>query len=266
MKLNQLLLFLVAASFTNLALAGGGSYDALNTPAAAAPTAVSTNTIAPQNIKLSDNFSGFAFEVFAGTQNTKSESDKSIHQSGVLQSRFNMLSTDDTDGVYGFGLSYNFPINDRFLIGLGFDYYLDDIEMGTSNLVDVIASETGNWNTYELEDVYSIYLKPQYAISEDKLTYIKIAYVASDISMTNQDIEFVSISDEDMNGFSVGIGYKQLFSKSFYAFAEANYIKFEDESLSGNFIDMDNANAPYTIDHDIDADAFNFKVGIGYQF
>ena len=266
MKLNKILLLLLTVSSASLALAGGGSYDDSSTSPTAASTAVSTTTAAPQNIRLSDNFKGFAFEVFAGTQNTKSESDKNLQLSGVPEPRFNMLSTDDTDGVYGFGLSYNFPINDRFLVGLGFDYHLDDVEMGNSNLLDVISTANGNWNTYELEDMYSIYLKPQYAISEDKLTYIKIAYIASDISTTNQDEEFVSISDEDMNGFSVGIGYKQLFGKSFYAYAEANYIKFEDESLSGNFIEFDNANAPYTIDHDIDADAFNFKVGIGYQF
>ena len=266
MQLNKILLLLLTVSSASLALAGGEKYDDSNTPATSPPTAFSSNTAVLQNIRLSDNFKGFAFEVFAGTQNTKSESDKNLQLSGVPEPRFNMLSTDDTDGVYGFGLSYNFPINDRFLVGLGFDYHLDDVEMGNSNLLDVISTANGNWNTYELEDMYSIYLKPQYAISEDKLTYIKIAYIASDISTTNQDEEFVSISDEDMNGFSAGIGYKQLFGKSFYAYAEANYIKFEDESLSGNFIDFEKANAPYTIDHDIDADALNFKIGIGYQF
>ena len=261
MKLNQLFLFLVAASFTNLALAGGGSYDALNTPAAAAPTAVSTNTIAPQNIRLSDSFGGFAFEVFAGTQNTKSDSDKSTTVNGIVTHHL-ALSTDDTDGVYGFGLSYNFPINDRFLIGLGFDYYLDDIEMGTEKL----TTDNGkiDWNTYELEDMYSIYLKPQYVISHNKLAYIKLAYVAADLSPTNQDEEFVSISDEDMNGFSAGIGYKQLFGESFYAYAEANYIKFEDEHVTGHFID--NIPSSYAIRKEVDADAFNIKVGIGYQF
>ena len=112
--------------------------------------------------------------------------------------------------------------------------------------------------------MYSIYLKPQYVISKNKLAYIKLAYVAADLAPTNQDEEFVSISDEDMNGFSAGIGYKQLFGKSFYAFAEANYIKFEDEHVTGHFID--NIPSSYTVRKEVDADAFNFKVGIGYQF
>jgi outer membrane immunogenic protein len=253
--------FLASVLFTNLAFAGGGGYEISNTPAAAS-TAVSTNTAAPQNIRLSNNFDGFAFEVFAGTQNTKSDSDKSTTVDGVVTHHL-ALSTDDTDGIYGFGLSYNFPINDKFLVGLGFDYYLDDIEMGTEKLT---TEDNGkiDWNTYELEDMYSIYLKPQYVISKNKLAYIKLAYVAADLAPTNQDEEFVSISDEDMNGFSAGIGYKQLFGESFYAYAEANYIKFEDEHVTGHFIDS--TPSSYAVRKEVDADAFNFKAGIGYQF
>ena len=253
-------IFFSSVLFTNLVFAGGGGYEISNTPAASS-TAVSTNTAAPQNIRLSNNFDGFAFEVFAGTQNTKSDSDKSTTVDGVVTHHL-ALSTDDTDGVYGFGLSYNFPINDTFLVGLGFDYYLDDIEMGTEKL----TTDNGkiDWNTYELEDMYSIYLKPQYVISKNKLAYIKLAYVAADLAPTNQDEEFVSISDEDMNGFSAGIGYKQLFGESFYAYAEANYIKFEDEHVTGHFID--NIPSSYAVRKEVDADAFNFKVGIGYQF
>ena len=40
--------------------------------------------LAPQNIRLSDSFGGFAFEVFAGTQNTKSDSDKSTTVDGIV--------------------------------------------------------------------------------------------------------------------------------------------------------------------------------------
>jgi hypothetical protein len=261
MKYNKIIFFFLVI-FTNLAFAGGGSYDYSNIPPAATDSqlASSANSAPPQNIRLSNNFDGFAFEVFAGTQNTKSDSDKSTTVNGVVTHHL-ALSTDDTDGIYGFGLSYNFPVNDRFLVGLGFDYYLDDIEMGTEKL----TTDSGkiDWNTYELEDMYSIYLKPQYVISKNKLAYIKLAYVAADLAPTNQDEEFVSISDEDMNGFSAGIGYKQLFGKSFYAYAEANYIKFEDEHVTGNFHD---GIAPYAIRKEVDADAFNFKVGIGYQF
>jgi hypothetical protein len=253
-------IFFASVLFTNLAFAGGGGYEISNTPAASS-TAVSTNTAAPQNIRLSNNFDGFAFEVFAGTQNTKSDSDKSTTVDGVVTHHL-ALSTDDTDGVYGFGLSYNFPINDTFLVGLGFDYYLDDIEMGTEIVTNTDAGNI-DWSTYELEDMYSLYLKPQYVISQNKLAYIKLAYVAADLAPTNQDEEFVSISDEDMNGFSAGIGYKQLFGESFYAYAEANYIKFDDEHVTGHFND---GIAPYAIRKEVDADAFNFKVGIGYQF
>ena len=254
-------IFFASVLFTNLAFAGGGGYEISNTPAASS-TAVSTNTAAPQNIRLSNNFDGFAFEVFAGTQNTKSDSDKSTTVNGVVTHHL-ALSTDDTDGVYGFGLSYNFPINDKFLVGLGFDYYLDDIEMGTEIVTNTDAGNI-DWSTYELEDMYSLYLKPQYVISQNKLAYIKLAYVAADLAPTNQDEEFVSISDEDMNGFSAGIGYKQLFGESFYAYAEANYIKFEDEHVTGHFID--NTPSSYAVRKEVDADAFNFKVGIGYQF
>ena len=76
-------IFFASVLFTNLAFAGGGGYEISNTPAASS-TAVSTNTAAPQNIRLSNSFDGFAFEVFAGTQNTKSDSDKSTTVDGIV--------------------------------------------------------------------------------------------------------------------------------------------------------------------------------------
>mgnify|MGYP000229693622 CR=1 FL=1 len=48
-----------------------------------------------------------------------------------------------------------------------------------------------------------------------------------------------------------------------YTYAEANYIKFEDEYVTGHFAD---GNGPYVVRKEVDADAFNIKVGIGYQF
>jgi opacity protein-like surface antigen len=259
MKLSKILLLLLTASSASLVLAGVENPHRSQMKLSLTESNKMVNATTSFN---SNRNSGISFEVFAGTQNTKSDADKSTTVNGIVTHHL-ASSTDDTDGIHGLSVSYTFPkrfFNDKLLVGLGLDSYLGDIEMGTEKL----TSDNGktNWNTYELEDMFSIYVKPQYIINHNKVAYAKLGYVAADLVSTNQDEEFVSISDKNMNGFLAGIGYKQFFSKCFFALIEANYIKFEDKHVTGHFKDYYGA---YDVRKKVDADAFNFRIGIGYQ-
>ena len=260
MKLSKILLLLLTASSASLALAGGGSYDDSNTSPVATPKAALANSTSQKEMKLSDGFKGFALEFSGGYQDTDSNGDSSPAVDGVSQTIVTTSGFDDSDSIYGIGGSYNFAISEKYLLGIGFDYNLNDIDIGKSKATGGI---TIDWNEYELKDLFSVYIKPQLVIDEDKLIYAKLGYVSADLSIMSGDSEYVSSSNESMHGYTVGAGYKQAFSQSFFGFFEVNYTQFTEESALANYT---NFGGDYVQSSDLDIDLYAVKVGIGYQF
>jgi outer membrane immunogenic protein len=247
----KLFFFLLTTIFTSLAFAG----DEKN---------ASVDSSVLQNIKLSDNFKGFALEVSGGYQNTDSNGDSSPKSDGVSQTAITTSGFDDSDSIYAIGGSYNFSIDEKYLLGIGFDYNLNDIDVGTSKLTNHgPGGITIDWNEYELKDLFSVYIKPQLVIDEDKLIYAKLGYVSADLSIISGDSEYVSSSNESMHGYTVGAGYKQAFSQSFFGFFEVNYTQFAEGSALANYKGL---GPDYTVSSDVDIDFYAAKVGIGYQF
>ena len=249
----KLFFFLLTTIFTSLAFAG----DEKN---------ASVDSSVLQNIKLSDNFKGFALEVSGGYQNTDSNGDSSPKSDGVTIPRMTTSGFDDSDSIYAIGGSYNFSIDEKYLLGIGFDYNLNDIDVGTSKVTNHGAGGiTADWNEYELKDLFSVYIKPQLVIDEDKLIYAKLGYVSADLSINKANSEYVSSSNESMHGYTVGAGYKQAFSQSFFGFFEVNYTQFAEESALANYANSCGC-YDYTYSSDVDIDFYAAKVGIGYQF
>jgi outer membrane immunogenic protein len=249
----KLFFFLLTTIFTSLAFAG----DEKN---------ASVDSSVLQNIKLSDNFKGFALEVSGGYQNTDSNGDSSPKSDGVSQTAITTSGFDDSDSIYAIGGSYNFSIDEKYLLGIGFDYNLNDIDVGTSKVTNHGAGGiTADWNEYELKDLFSVYIKPQLVIDEDKLIYAKLGYVSADLSINKANSEYVSSSNESMHGYTVGAGYKQAFSQSFFGFFEVNYTQFAEESALANYANSCGC-YDYTYSSDVDIDFYAAKVGIGYQF
>lgn len=249
----KLFFFLLTTIFTSLAFAG----DEKN---------ASVDSSVLQNIKLSDNFKGFALEVSGGYQNTDSNGDSSPKSDGVTIPRMTTSGFDDSDSIYAIGGSYNFSIDEKYLLGIGFDYNLNDIDVGTSKLTNHNPGGiTTDWNEYELKDLFSVYIKPQLVIDEDKLIYAKLGYVSADLSINKANSEYVSSSNESMHGYTVGAGYKQVFSQSLFGFFEVNYTQFAEGSALANYANSCGC-YDYNLSSDVDIDFYAAKVGIGYQF
>jgi hypothetical protein len=104
-------------------------YVSSNIPTATSSTAFSSNTAISQNIKLSEKFKGFALEFSGGYQDTDSNGDSSPKVNGVSQTSVTTSGFDDSDSIYGIGGSYNFAISKKYLLGIGFDYNLNDIDI-----------------------------------------------------------------------------------------------------------------------------------------
>jgi hypothetical protein len=115
MKLNQLFLFLVAASFTNLALAGGGSHDDSNTPAATSSTASTAVSTAQQNIKLSDSFKGFYITVKGAISKSR---DAGVRNYTNLNGNHQVSLNEDLGTGSAFGFSVGKYLTDSFRLEL----------------------------------------------------------------------------------------------------------------------------------------------------
>jgi len=67
----------------------------------------------------------------------------------------------------------------------------------------------------------------------------------------------------NLNGYLLGIGYKQLITQSVYLFGEADYVAYKAQTTTRNVITSGQAiNASITTK----PQASRFLVGIGYQF
>ncbi len=216
-----------------------------------------------------NNFEGFALELSGGYQKTDNAVDGLLLENNVVNTNNVTHPFDESDITYAAGISYNFAISKNYLLGVGFDYNLNDIEIGTSRNTR-IGYYSYDFYKFELKDFYSIYIKPQLVIDDDKVVYAKLGYVGADLSYapvgSKVDTEFDSASDKSLNGYTIGVGYKQLITPSLFGFFEASYTDLGKETALSNHLNASNANTPYTMSQEIDTDFYAVKVGVGYQF
>ena len=212
-----------------------------------------------------EKFEGFTMELSGGYQNTDSSGNNLAIVDGVLSKVLFVSGFDDKDSIYEVGGSYNFAISEKFLLGVGFDYSINDIKTGRSTAyANVVGGVYAAWNEHELKDVYSIYIKPQLVINENALIYGKLGYVNADLSITKGAREYVSSSDKSMNGYILSAGYKTILNQSVFGFVEVNYTKFDKEYTTINGIDF--GENDFTHSDLVDMASYAVKFGLGYQF
>ena len=208
-----------------------------------------------------EKFEGFTIELSGGYQNTDSSGGNSPIVDGVLNTDITVSGFDDKDSIYEVSGSYNFAINEKFLLGVGFDYSINDIKTGRST---AFMGEYTDWNEHELKDVYSIYIKPQLVINENTLIYGKLGYVNADLSIIKGGAEYESSSDKSMNGYILGAGYKMILNQSVFGFVEVNYTKFDKGYTTINGTDF--RENDFTQRDLVDMTSYAIKFGLGYQF
>jgi hypothetical protein len=138
---------------------------------------------------------------------------------------------------------YNFSISKEFLLGIGAEYSF--VPTSEANLT-YTDSGTGLPATekYKNQNTYNIFLSPGYVISKDSLAYAKLGY-------TGTSYKFVS-STENLNGYSLGLGYKQIINGGLYGFTEGNYFSYGNKTTEGGV--------------KLNGNSMNLLVGVGYKF
>ena len=141
-------------------------------------------------------------------------------------------------------------------LAIGAEYY--PINSHSDNYTSTDLGKTSS-GTYQKQNVYNIYLAPGMNVGTDGLAYLKVGYTGATFKST----EGSASSNENLSGYSLGLGYKQFFSGNWYGFGEANYFSY------GNSVDNQSAKSgtrTLTWSTTLNANVYNFLVGVGYKF
>lgn len=192
-------------------------------------------------------FSGFYGQVGIGYENSvPSYSGGTLYgiTPGPLYSY--SISGGTTDSFAGTAtLGYYLPVNNEFLIGVGVEY--SPVQGSSSNAtVSIPALKYTETQSIRKNNSYNLFISPAYAIDKEKLAYAKVGYSGANFEIGGYDIAY--------NGYSLGIGYRQIIQGAWYGFAEANYTSYGNQSIASN----GSGTASFIVT--------NALVGIGYQF
>jgi hypothetical protein len=171
------------------------------------------------------------------------------------------------------GLGYNYAVAEKYLIGVGADY--SAISQSTGNFSwkatynGAMIGTSANSVSYKVSNRVNIFITPSYVLSRDSLIYIKAGYSSEQLQYS-QGADSVllftnnSSASKNINGYILGLGYKQMIIQGFYGFAEGNYMAYGNSTLS---VTNATGNAsPTTTSPSQSVSAYNFLVGIGYKF
>jgi len=148
-------------------------------------------------------------------------------------------------GLANLAAGYNFGINETWILGLGATYYPGASSSATGTLSVASTTMTSPYGaavgspatvpggssvaTYNVKNLYSIVLTPGYAIDKARLAYAKVGYTGATIGLSGPTLAYQSTN---LTGYTLGIGYKQMFTESFYGFGEVNYASYGSQSLT----------------------------------
>jgi len=163
---------------------------------------------------------------------------------------------------------YNFAINSQYVLGIGVSYDPGASASATGQLGvtapvnpylgpasgQLFHSETA---TYQMKNVYSVTLNPGYSIDKDRLAYLMLGYTGATVGLSSPGIAYNTIN---LNGYTVGLGYKQMVSESIFMLGEIKYGSFGQKTATSSIGGVVPVSQP------LSANGMEFLVGVGYRF
>ena len=156
------------------------------------------------------------------------------------------------------GVSYYWDLGSKWLLGLGLDF-----SPGTSSSAAFTLKATNGQastsGTTQFNNGLILYLSPGYALSPDQFVYAKLGYARSNSTTSTALLS----KSNDLDGYSLGLGYKQAFSDHFYGFVEWRYVRFNTLTSASS---IQYANANLIVNASAQPSSNNILLGIGYRF
>ena len=162
-------------------------------------------------------------------------------------------------GLVGLAAGYNFGINQSYVLGIGATYYpgASSSATGTLNTLyggKVVGSTTA---TYNIKNLYNIFLSPGYVIDKDRMAYLKVGYTGATIGLSSPIIAY---NTTNLSGLNLGLGYKQMINAQWYGFGELNYASYGSQTASAR------TTTGTSVSSSIKGTGTDILVGVGYRF
>jgi outer membrane immunogenic protein len=180
------------------------------------------------------------------------------------------------------GLGYSFSVAPKWIIGVGADYsFLSQQSPAYSYSLsssDISGGVSLSGANIKVSNRFNISISTGYEIDKDKLVYLKAGFssikgAASAPTDVTVGGKTMPISDagfspsgqsKTLNGYILGVGYKQIISGGFYAFAEGNYLNYGKQNF-GKTTPIESG-ITLTTNTSSGINSYQFLVGVGYKF
>lgn len=230
-------------------------------------------------------FQGFYGQLSTGYENNTASglSSPLIASDGVQTETFaNFSASNQSFGGVPLiaGIGYNFALSPKWLVGIGVDYSFLTQESSSYNYKasgSFLDGISANGAKIKASNRLNIFITPSYAISEDKLVYLKAGYSSiqvdhtapSSLSIDSQSVSLAgfgltSNQSKTLNGYVLGLGYKQIIKGGFYAFAEANYMNYGSQDFG--YTRQLQPGVTLKTSTSSSLDSYQVLVGVGYKF
>ena len=156
---------------------------------------------------------------------------------------------------------YNFSVAPTFLLGIGVDVLPFNSTSGNYSMTNSSLSPATSTGTWKTKGGYNVFLTPGFVIDKDKLFYGKIGYAGTSAESTPSGGSAGSVN---LSGYSLGLGYKQMFSGNWYGFGEGIYTSYSSKNQTGS--GPWGGGGTYTTNTMVGLNTMNFLVGVGYKF
>ena len=239
---------------------------------------VVTVSFIASSVMAQSAFQGFYGQLGSGYENNSYSnlSGTGSNPSQVIPDTWTTGNQSSSGAPLIIGLGYNYSLSPKWLLGIGIDY--SAISQQTSSFSSY--SPTGGVNNvpatingFQLQtsNRINIFVTPAYSIDTDKLVYLKAGYssaamketYATTITKSTGTTALSSWSTSPsatINGYVLGLGYKQMITDGFYGFAEANYMSYGKPSFSSV------NGLTYTITNSPSLSTYQTLLGVGYKF
>jgi hypothetical protein len=181
---------------------------------------------------------------------------------GSTPNTSNSVSTSTSSAPLVLGVGYVFPVQDKFTLGLGVDYYTLTQETSPAAFYyRGISTATYNYK-FTISNRFNIFITPGYSLDQDKLVYAKLGYSNQNVQYSQTNCCSSPSNKAQVSGYVLGLGYKQFITAGLYGFAEANYYSYASPNLSSTYTDAGGG----TVSSNPNVSAYNLLLGLGYRF
>jgi outer membrane protease len=217
----------------------------------------------PKAAFAQSQFTGAYGQISTGYENNRvSSATLTGTNNGSTPNTSNSVSMSTGSATLVLGLGYVFPVQDKFTLGLGVDYSaLTEETSPVAFYYPGISTATYDYK-FTISNRFNIFITPGYSIDQDKLVYAKLGYSSQNMQYSQTNCCSSPSNKAQLNGYVIGLGYKQLITAGLYGFAEANYYAYASPNLSSTYTNAGGG----TVSSNPNVSAYNFLLGLGYRF